>query len=326
MKTIRGVDSHMSSFPAPDNHVISHFLEQYPHLGDACIDATYIAKNHMTCRFHCAQPQPVHYLMVAAVPGAKERLLFSAALVEYLFSEGLRVTPVIRTISGDSLAWYDDNPALLFRIPEGHSPQHHSADTCRQIGDFLGEMHASSAHFAASYNNPRSLLWLNFASKELAPHLSIGDLSLLEEQLNRFKRTIDARPNLPSGPLIGSLFSDQLIFSEGQLSAVTGFYFSCTDWFLLDVAQAVNEWCCDPHGELDKHLCSALLNAYAANRPFNHTESQYWQDILCFSATRFWVSRLLSKYTSEGSSSHRDPEEYLQKLERRLMSYYPLPL
>ena len=315
----------MSSFPIPDNNVISHFLEQYPHLGDACIDATYIAKNHMTCRFHCGQPQSAHYLMVAAVPGARERLLFSAALVEYLIDEGLPVTPVIHTRAGDTLACYNDNPALLFCIPKGYSPAHQDAVVCKQIGGFLGEMHARSQLFSGSYNNPRSLLWLSFASKELAPHLTVGDQSLLEEQLSRFKRTIDASPNLPSGPLIGSLFPDQLIFSEGQLSAVTGFYFSCTDWFLLDVAQAVNEWCCDPHGELDKHLCNALLNAYAAKRPFNHTESQYWQDILCFSATRFWVSRLLSKHTSEGHASHRDPEEYLQKLERRLMSYCPLP-
>ena len=325
VKTIRGGGSRMSSFPAPDSGIITHFLGQYPDLGDASIEATYIAKNHMTCRLHCSQPQPAHYLMVAAVPGARERLTFSASLVQHLIREGVPVTPVIHTVSGDSLALYQDNPALLFRIPEGHSPSHQNIDTCQQIGSFLGGMHARSRLFTDTYNNPRSLLWLSFASKELTGHLSIGEQSLLQEQLSRFKRTIDANPDLPSGPLIGSLFPDQLIFSDGQLTAVTGFYFSCTDWFLLDVAQAVNEWCCDPHGELDKHLCHALLNAYAEKRPFNQTEGQYWQDILCFSATRFWVSRLLSKYTAVGHVSLRDPEEYLQKLERRLMSYCPLP-
>ena len=123
-------------------------------------------------------------------------------------------------------------------------------------------------------------------------------------------------------------FADQLIFKGAQLQAVTGFFFACTDWLLLDVAQAVNEWCCNQQGELDRQLTSALLDAYAAERPFCTVENQYWQDILCFSATRFWISRLLNSFLPEHGdtlSIKRDPAEYKEKLHRRIVGYIPLP-
>lgn len=314
----------MASFPVPDNTTIRQFLAQYSLADVTDIERCYVARNHLTCRFRCEGGS--RYLLVSVVPGARDRLDYSSRLAQHLATQGLPVTPCVRNLSGTLLSLYGENPALLFVLPEGSSPQHQDLQVCQQIGNFLGEMHAVSTTFNQEYCNPRSLVWLNFAADELTPLLSIGEASLLREQLDRFKRTIDADPDLPSGPLIGSLFSDQLFFQDNQLTAVTGFYFSCSDWLLLDVAQAVNEWCCNPQGELDKSLCHALLEAYAAKRPFDMTEAQYWQDILCFSATRFWVSRLLSKHSPHDNPSPRAPEEYLQKLQRRLTGYFPLPL
>lgn len=318
----------MSSFLAPDIASIQSFLEQYSLDHDIAIESTYVARNHLTCRFHFKPPHSGRYLLVAVVTGAKDRLTYSSLLVQHLVKQGLPVAPCASNHQGTFISSYGDHPALLYQLPEGHTPEHHDLNVCQQIGTFLGKMHTNSRSFEPEYCNPRSLVWLSFAAQELTPILSSGEESLLHEQLARFKRTLEAAPELPTGPLIGSLFADQLIFADRQLVAVTGFYFSCSDWWLLDVAQAVNEWCSNPHGELDKHLCHAFLNAYRAERPFTATEAQYWQDILCFSATRFWVSRLLASLSTEGDSiAHKsDPEEYHQKLQRRLVSYYPLPV
>ena len=318
----------MSSFLTPDIASIRSFLEQYSLDHDIEIESTYVARNHLTCRFHFMQPHSGRHLLVAVAQGAKDRLNYSSLLVQHLVKKGLPVAPSVSSQQGTIITRYGDHPALLFQLPEGHAPEHQNLGTCQQIGSFLGKMHTNSCTFTPEYCNPRSLVWLSFAAQELTPILSTGEESLLREQLSRFKRTVEAAPDLPTGPLIGSLFDEQLIFSDGQLAAVTGFYFSCSDWWLLDVAQAVNEWCCNAHGELDKQLCQGLLNAYHVERPFTATEGQYWQDILCFSATRFWVSRLLTSLSTEGDSSafRNDPEEYHQKLQRRLMSYYPLPL
>lgn len=326
----------MAAFQVSDLNSIKNFLTQYSlgegYQGESCqIHTSYSARTHHTCRFQLTFTDSTdirRFLLLAVEQTALDRLVFTSSLIEYLASQSILVTPCIKNQQGEYVTQFGDCPALLLELPNGIHPTHQSTTTCEQIGTFLGKMHANSNNFSKKYGNPRSLVWLNLSAEELLPQLSIGDASLLKEQLERFKATVDSQPNLPSGPLIGSLFKDQLFFEQEQLQAVTGFYFSCTDWLLLDVAQAVNEWCCNDMGELDKHLTKVLLAAYHQERPFTPCENQYWQDILCFSATRFWVSRLLTSLIPERAgcpSVQHDPEEYKKKLKRRITGYCPLP-
>jgi len=321
----------VTSFITSDINNLQGFLSQYS-LGDAeHIEATYTARTHHTCRFQLKStnsPASSPYLLVVVEPAAKERLVFSSALIEHLHNGDIPVTPCLSNNQNNYISLFGESPALLYKLPEGQPPHQTNVTICKEIGTFLGKMHAKSQDFSLSYGNPRSLVWLNLATEELLPQLTTGDAALLTEQLSRFKHTIDSNPNLPCGPLIGSLFADQVFFQGETLEAVTGFYFSCTDWLLFDVAQAANEWCCDEHGELDRQLTNALLCAYHAERPFTPCEEQYWQDILCFSATRFWVSRLLTSLPSEKNSTPsvaHNPSEYKEKLQRRITGYHPLP-
>lgn len=327
----------MASFQICDQHSIKTFLTQYNLVkgsqgGDCQINAAYSARTHHTCRFQLDSENSIgvrRFLLLAVEQTALDRLVFTASLIEYLIKQDISVTPCIKNQKGKYISQFGDYPALLLELPHGTHPEHQEKTVCEQIGTFLGKMHAKSVDFFEEYGNPRSLVWLNLSAEELLPQLSIGDASLLKEQLERFKSTVDSQPDLPSGPLIGSLFKDQLFFDNESLQAVTGFYFSCTDWLLLDVAQAVNEWCCNEQGELDKHLTKALLAAYHQERPFTPCENQYWQDVLCFSATRFWVSRLLTSLIPERAgcpSIQHDPEEYKNKLKRRITGYCPLPV
>ena len=321
----------MVSFPNSDQNDLETFLRQYELGNTVEITKNYTARTHHTCHFqldNVEQRKSEPFLLLTVEPTALDRLTFTALFLEHLTEQGVPIAPCLKNRQGEYISQYDQFPALLFALPSGNHPEKPNEKICSQIGAFLGTMHTSSANFNKTYGNPRSLVWLNLSADELIPQLSIGDASLLKEQLERFKNTIDSKPNLPTGPLIGSLFKDQLFFQGETLEAVTGFYFSCTDWLLLDVAQAVNEWCCNEQGELDKHLTNALLSAYHEERPFTPCESQYWQDILCFSATRFWVSRLLTSLIPDRAgcpSIRHNPNEYRQKLRRRITGYCPLP-
>lgn len=328
----------MATFPVLNNDSLTIFLKQYS-LGDDCrISVSYSARSHHTCRFqlnvpHTGQSAPdteniENFLLLAVEPGAHEHLTFITSLVEYLYHHNIPVTPCIKTNQQTLISSYHRYPVTLFRLPRHYDQIQPNKKICQQIGTFLGKMHSKSSNFPSVYGNPRSLVWLNLAAEELLPKLSAGDAALLKEQLNRFKTIVDNHPNLPCGPLIGSLFKDQLFFQDNNLQAVTGFYFSCTDWLLLDVAQAVNAWCCNDSGELDKQLTTTLLAAYHAERPFIPSEHQYWQDILCFATTRFWVSRLLTTLIPEKvgyPSIVNSAEECKQKLRCRITGYYPLP-
>ncbi|MDX2463739.1 MAG: hypothetical protein QNK31_04445 [Porticoccus sp.] len=324
----------MASFPVLDQKGLKAFLSRYQ-LDETChIDSSYRARAHSTCRFHISDPGTAAtqaYLLLVVEPNAIDHLTFISSLIEHLVALDTLVTPCLKNKQDEYISLFGHCPAILFHLPGDLPPSNQKLTTlrCGEIGTFLGKMHTNSKDFDKTYGNPRSLVWLNLAADELLPQLSAGDACLLREQLGRFKSTIDINPNLPSGPLIGSLFRDQLFFQGDHLEAVTGFYFSCTDWLLLDVAQAVNEWCSNEQGELDKHLTKSLLSAYHAVRPFTPCENQYWQDILCFSATRFWISRLLSSLLPDQAgrpSIQQNPQEYKVRLRRRITGYHPLPV
>ncbi len=79
---------------------------------------------------------------------------------------------------------------------------------------------------------------------------------------------------------------------------------------------------------MDRDLARALLESYHDIRPFNRAERQYWQDLLCFAATRFWVSRLLAVHAPQatpGNSALKEPDVYRGKLRQRLIGCPALP-
>lgn len=335
-----GQQHNQAPFVRPEPEALSAFLVPFGRGKVISIHSIYPARTHLTCHFSCysspdSSSAQQHLQLVTMLSGEQQRLEFAIRLNHYLQQHNLPISPILGVQGQEKqyIGTLNNHPAIVFELPEhlGHLPEKHI--TCQQIGEFLGKMHHHSQHFTEKQINPRSLLWLQWATESLKPHLSIGDTALLQEQVNRLKKTSDASPNLPIGGLLGSCFQDQLIFKGNILQQVTGFYFCCSDWLLLDVAQAVNEWCCDTNGALDAELADQLLNAYQQYRPFTTTENQYWQDILCFSATRFWVSRLLTQYmTSENyrlpsttKNIRQNPDEYRHKLQHRIYGFHPLP-
>ena len=172
----------MSSFLLPDIRTLNHFLVQYsPERLVAGIDAIYSARNHLTCRFSVGAGD--RFFLVVAGEAARDRLAFSARLVNYLRGQQIPVTPCLADHSGHHVTNYGESPALLFQLPEGQAPEQPNPSICQEIGTFLGRMHASTCGFSEQHSNPRSLIWLDLAAQEVIDQLSAGDAALLKEQL-----------------------------------------------------------------------------------------------------------------------------------------------
>lgn len=186
---------------------------------------------------------------------------------------------------------------------------------CEVIGDFLARSHLAGRDFAL-LDNGRGLEWLARSEEQLADHVDSSERSLLTGEVKRYRQLASAAVELPEGAIHGDLFHDNALFSGAQLSGVIDFYNACTDWLLLDVAIAVNDWCSDNHGALDTLRYQALTSAYHRHRPFTSNEAQHWQDMLCLASTRFWVSRMLGRHAAAGESQPvvKDPGEYHAKL------------
>lgn len=251
-----------------------------------------------------------------------EQVDFTAQLLTFL---NHRELPVPAPLSGhDGRLWrrLHDKPAWLIEKIPGQHPTLISSNHCSVIGDFLGAVHRATEHFDAEHRNSRGLDWLRQTASELP--LSDDREALLAAQMAAWDSLLDEP--LPRGAIHADLFHDNALFQQDRLVAVIDFLFCCTDWLLLDVAIAVNDWCDNGRGQLDAVRAHALLAAYSRHRPFTVAEHQHWPAMLALAATRFWVSRL----QPSSDQQTKDPDEYLRIVQDRLTfreaEAVPLPL
>jgi len=297
-------------------------LRNFTGAADGIENTTYF----VTCQR--AQDAERHYVLSIIETGDYAQIRFCSALTTRLHEAGLPVPCPLPDRQGESLQTLQGKPALLFDRAPGQHLVTVNASHCRAIGDYLARSHQAALHLGIDHPNQRGVLWMNQATQALADKLAPGEAALLQDQNQRYRQMSAVSPNLPRGPIHGDLFRDNALFHNDRLTAVIDFYNACCDWLLLDVAVAVNDWCCDSEGEIVREQAEALLVSYHAVRPFTLCEHQYWQDLLCLAATRFWVSRLLVRYCPElvgGVFRRKDPSEFLDKLERRMVSVPPLP-
>jgi len=277
---------------------------------------------------------PSRFVLTLLEAGNRQQAEFSTALAQQLEAAGLPVPHLLSDASGTALHRLSDKPALICARIDGVHPQQVSVAHCRALGTFLGAMHTVADSLPISHNNLQGLPWARetFATLQgelpASAQLSVGDQALLQAQIERYRKLCEQEVALPQGPIHADLFRDNTLFIGDELKAVIDFNSACSDYLLLDVAIAVNDWACDKRGELDPALVKALLTAYQQQRPFTQAERQNWQDMLCFAAALFWMSRLVTRHLDAADLTQRedkDPGEYRQKLQHRLLGVVAIP-
>ncbi|MCA3104880.1 MAG: homoserine kinase [Rhodocyclaceae bacterium] len=223
-------------------------------------------------------------------------LPFYLGLMAHLADRGVPTPRPMSDVDGRWLGELNGKPAAIVARLSGRSVAAPSEQQCHALGRMLGTMHAAGVDYPHTMPNPRGPHWWSATAPRLAGFLPPDDWRMLENEIafqasHRFDR-------LPRGPIHADLFRDNVLFEDGsaEVGGIIDFYFACTDVLLFDVAVAVNDWCRadygDPSAGIDAHAAAALLQGYAAVRPFGDTERLVWPAMLRAGALRFWVSRL----------------------------------
>ncbi|MGD9982965.1 MAG: phosphotransferase [Porticoccaceae bacterium] len=263
-----------------------------------------------------AAPNAVRWVLTIVENREFSELLYPAALCVALHDAGLPVPPPRADGAGHLVHRLAGKPALLVPLAPGEHLPTPLPEHCAAIGDFLGRMHALRLALPAPRANPFGRTWLERTAAALAPDCGAANNALLARQLDHYRR-LEAADALPRGPIHADLFRDNALFSAGRLSAVIDFHSACHDWLLLDVAIALHDWAGTAGDALDTSRASALLHAYAGQRPFTRDERRAWPDVLGLAAARFWASRalaLLAPADEVTGRTPKDPEEYRARL------------
>jgi len=246
-----------------------------------------------------------------------EDLPYFVDLMAHLAKNSFLCPKPIFKNNGTALSILKNKPALIVTCLKGKELNKPEVKHCKAVGASLAELHMKSANFTAQHQNTRDLNWIKKTAETLFSELPQDESLLLREEiLYQEKKNY----KLPKSTIHGDLFRDNVLFLNDQVSGFIDFYYACTDYLILDVAIAVNDWCINNDGSFDEARLNAFLDAYKKIRSFNDDEDQAWNDILRLASLRFWVSRLNDFYhIEEGELTFiKDPDHFKKILKQRI--------
>jgi len=246
-----------------------------------------------------------------------EDLPYFVDLMAHLAKNSFLCPKPIFKNNGTALSILKNKPALIVTCLKGKELNKPEVKHCKAVGASLAELHMKSANFTAQHQNTRDLNWIKKTAETLFNELPQDESLLLREEiLYQEKKNY----KLPKSTIHGDLFRDNVLFLNDQVSGFIDFYYACTDYLILDVAIAVNDWCVNNDGSFDEARLNAFLDAYKKIRSFNDDEDQAWNDILRLASLRFWVSRLNDFYhIEEGELTFiKDPDHFKKILKQRI--------
>ncbi|QDC98591.1 homoserine kinase [Candidatus Methylopumilus universalis] len=246
-----------------------------------------------------------------------EDLPYFVDLMAHLAKNSFLCPKPIFKNNGTALSILKNKPALIVTCLKGKELNKPEVKHCKAVGASLAELHMKSANFTAQHQNTRDLNWIKKTAETLFSELPKDESLLLREEiLYQEKKNY----KLPKSTIHGDLFRDNVLFLNDQVSGFIDFYYACTDYLILDVAIAVNDWCVNNDGSFDEARLNAFLDAYKKIRSFNDDEDQAWNDILRLASLRFWVSRLNDFYhIEEGELTFiKDPDHFKKILKQRI--------
>jgi len=237
-----------------------------------------------------------------------EELPYFLNIMAFVADNGVPSAQPIRDNEGQLLSTLNGKPAALVERLAGSDVEEPTPTQCAVLGQSMAQFHQASVRLDISRENSRGANWRQQASELLMPLVDQHSADIIRDEL--VFQAEYSQLGLPKSVIHADLFRDNALFSGEQLSGIIDFYYACNDYLTYDIAVAVNDWCIENDGSLNKERFDAFIQAYQAIRPFTPEEIQHWPIIIRAAAFRFWLSRLRDvHFPKAGEITHiKDPE------------------
>jgi homoserine kinase type II len=253
------------------------------------------------------------YVLTLFEEHSAEELPYFLNLMTHLAERGVPCPHPVKRNDGAQLDELHGKPAALVSCLAGRDIETPDEIHCAEVGRVLANMHVAGECFTDTGHDTRDAQWRLVTAEKVLGLLSADDQAILNSTMQRQTNlNVEA---LPQGVIHADLFRDNVLFDGNKIGGLIDFYYACRGAFIYDLAIAVNDWCVNADGSLDKPRVMAMLNAYHAVRPLTEQEKAVWTDILPIAALRFWLSRLKDMYFPHaGELTHAKDPQHFQKI------------
>jgi homoserine kinase type II len=262
------------------------------------------------------------YILTIYEKRVKEKdLPFFSQLMSNLNKSGFKCPVPIESNNKKTIINYKNKNLMIVSFLEGKAKNILSPEDCKSVGQEVAKMHEITKKFNIQRKNNLSISsWRNIFDqvKDKCVHIHKDLPLLIESNLKDVEKNWPK--DLPSGIIHADLFSDNIFFNNNNFSGIIDFYFSCNDFYALEIAICFNALCFDgPKNNLSFNVTKAInfMNGYNQFRKITDNEKKYIKVLSQGSALRFLLTRVFDALnTIEGAIVKvKDPMEYLVRLE-----------
>ena len=248
-------------------------------------------------------------------------LPFFMGLMKNIFNENFPSPEPIINKNGNYITEIFGKKAAVVSFLEGASKKNLTPGNCHEVGIYTAKLHMITKNLNIKRTNRLSVnSWRLIYRKiqrdcsKIYPNLT----KIIERNLEVIE---DKWPkNIPRGIIHADLFPDNIFFKGSKLTGIIDFYFSCYDFYALEIAICLNALCFEGKNEnLSFNVTKAkkFIDGYSSIRKLTEEEKESLK-ILCHGAAmRFLLTRVFDylNLTEDALVKIKDPVEYLKRLE-----------
>ena len=248
-------------------------------------------------------------------------LPFFSDLMSSLNKANFKCPSPISNNDNSTITNFEGKKLMIVSFIEGKAKQNLSPKNCKSIGVEAAKMHELTKNFKLKRQNDLSVnSWRGLfdSVKDKCSKLHRDLPKLIEENLTSVERHWPK--DLPKGIIHADLFQDNIFFDKDKFSGIIDYYFSCEDFFALEIAICFNALCFDGVKEnLSFNVTKAknFIDGYSSIRKLSDLEKENIKVLSQGAALRFLLTRVFDAlYTVEDAIVKvKDPIEYLKRLE-----------
>ena len=248
-------------------------------------------------------------------------LPFFMGLMKNIFNENFPSPEPIINKNGNYITEIFGKKAAVVSFLEGTSKKNLTPGNCHEVGIYTAKLHMITKNLNIKRTNRLSVNSWRLIYRKIQRDCSkiYPDLTkIIERNLEVIE---DQWPkNIPRGIIHADLFPDNIFFKGSKLTGIIDFYFSCYDFYALEIAICLNALCFEGKNEnLSFNVTKAkkFIDGYSSIRKLAEEEKESLK-ILCHGAAmRFLLTRVFDylNLTEDALVKIKDPVEYLKRLE-----------